>query len=60
MTAKIPNGLKESVAEAEKTLVDIAEQIRKAKAVGTDVKELESEAESQRKQIELIKRVYEF
>lgn len=60
MTAKIPDGLKESVAEAELALLDIAEQIKKAKAVGADVKELESEAESQKKQIELIKRVYEF
>lgn len=52
--------MKESVKEAEKSLVDINEQIRKAKAVGADVKDLESEAESQKKQIELIKRVYKF
>lgn len=60
MSSNVPKGLKESVAEAEKTLVDIVEKIRKAKAVGTDVRELESESESQRKQIELIKRVYGF
>lgn len=56
--SQIPEGLKESVREAEKTLLDIKEQIKRAKAVGTDVKELESELESQKKQIELIKRVY--
>ena len=60
MSDIIPEGLKESVIEAEKGLIDINEQIRKAKAIGTDVKELEAEAESQKKQIELIKRVYKF
>jgi len=60
MTVKIPKGLKDSVAEAEVALLDIAEQIKNAKAVGADVKELESEAESQKKQIEFIKRVYKF
>ena len=56
--SQIPEGLKDSVKEAEKNLESITEQIRKARAVGTDVKELESELESQKKQIELIKRVY--
>lgn len=58
MTETIPEGLKESVKEAEANLKSITEQIRKAKAVGTDVNELQSELETQKKQIELIKRVY--
>lgn len=58
MSETIPEGLKESVKDAEIKLKDITEQIRKAKAVGADVRELESELETNRKQIELIKRVY--
>jgi len=58
METTIPKGLKESVKEAEKNIESITEQIRKARAVGTDVNELESELETQKKQIELIKRVY--
>lgn len=58
MVDVIPEGLKESVKEAETNIVSIREQIRKAKAVGTDVRDLESELETQTKQIELIKRVY--
>lgn len=59
MTEIIPKGLKESVKDAEKGLVAITEQIRKAKAVGMDIKDLELELETQKKQIDLIKRVYE-
>ncbi|MBA7706684.1 hypothetical protein ES703_115539 [subsurface metagenome] len=58
MSEIIPEGLKESVKEAEIGVKNITEQIRKAKAVGADVRALESELETQRKQIELIKRVY--
>lgn len=58
MSETIPEGLRESVKEAETNLERITEQIRKARAVGTDVNELESELETQKKQIELIKRVY--
>lgn len=59
MVETIPEGLKESVKGAEKDIEVIKEQIRKAKAVGADVRDLESELETQKKQIELIKRVYE-
>ena len=58
MANSIPEGLVDSVKEAESAIKDIVEQIRKARAVGTDVKELEAELETQKKQIELIKRVY--
>ena len=58
MSETIPEGLRESVKDAEIKIKDISEQIRKAKAVGTDVKDLVSELETQKKQIELIKRVY--
>lgn len=58
MAETIPEGLKESVKEAEVNLKAITEQIRKARAVGTDVNELQTELETQKKQIELIKRVY--
>ncbi len=60
MAGNIPEGLQESVKEAEKSLKNLEGQIKNAKAVGTDVRELESEFESQKKQIELIKRVYKF
>ncbi len=56
----IPEGLQESIKEAEAALKDLEGQIRNAKAVGTDVRELETEFESQKKQVELIKRVYKF
>ena len=58
MAESTPEGLKESVKEAEAEIVKITEQIKKAKAVGTDVNELQTELETQKKQIELIKRVY--
>ena len=58
MSNSVPEGLKESIQDAEKNLESITEQIRKARAVGTDVNELQTELETQKKQIELIKRVY--
>ena len=60
MAKLIPKGLKESVESAEIKLKTIMDKIVKAKAIGLDVKELTSEAETQKKQLELIKRVYEF
>jgi len=60
MAKLIPEGLKESVIKAEAELKDIKDKIVKAKAIGLDVAKLISEAETQQKQLELIKRVYKF
>ena len=60
MAKIIPEGLKESVIKAEAELKDIKDKIVKAKAIGLDVAKLISEAETQQKQLELIKRVYKF
>lgn len=50
--------LKKSIDEAEKELKRIDGEIKNARAIGADVSALESEYESQKRQIELIKRVY--
>jgi len=60
MAKLIPEGLKESVIKAEAELKDIKDKIVKAKAIGLDTAKLISEAETQQKQLELIRRVYKF
>ena len=50
--------LKKEVSEAKKRLETIRLEIDKARAVGLDVRELQERFNAQKKQIELIEKVY--
>jgi len=50
--------LKSDIERAEKELVDIDNEIKKAQAVGLDVSELRERYNNQKKQVELIRKVY--
>lgn len=50
--------LKKEIDGAEKELINIDNEIKKAQAVGLDISELRERYNAQKKQIELIRSVY--
>lgn len=58
MAEKLEVALKKEVEAAELSIKTVETDIKKAKLIGVDVRSQESELEAQKKQLALVKQVY--